>query len=281
MRIAVYSDIHANLPAYEAVLEDIKKQNVDAGYNLGDIVGYGPFPKETCALAESTGHTTILGNHDQAVIQQVDSLKTFIPEHQTLAYRFNDVARHSAIWSAKTLAGSETFLRNLPLKTFLPGTQYMHAAPYSYADTPVLDDNGFILPDEYVSVLGHDWYYLSEPADAAFAYTILPPATLAFFGHSHVPFAHQEHDVFPNSLAFNGSRDKKILLPNKSALINVGSVGQPRDNIADACYVIYDTDTREVLYRTIPYDIERTRKALWDIGTGWAESLSARLLSGR
>jgi predicted phosphodiesterase len=281
MRTAIYSDIHGNLAAYEAVLDDIKKQNIDLGVNLGDIVGYGPKPKECTDLAQSTGHITLLGNHDQAIVEQVDCLTKPIPERETLAYRFNHMARASARWSASVLTGSDAFLRTLPLKAFRQGLQFMHAAPYTYKDTQVIDENGFTLPDEFTTTMGPEWYYLSEPADAGYAYTLMPPAIVAFFGHSHVPFAHQEGDPFQSDLAVVGSREKKVLVPGKQALINVGSVGQPRDQNKHACYVIHDSETHTVEFQSVLYDLERTRKELIDIGTGWAEAVAARLLQGR
>lgn len=279
MRIAVYSDIHANLPAYEAVLDDISRQGIDASYNLGDIVGYGPFPKECVDVAASTGHKTLRGNHDKAAIDHVDWLQRKTVACKTLSYMFTDNARRSVQWAAAQLQGSDAFLRTLPFKHFLPGIQFMHASPVSYRDLPFFDDEGHETGDS-TSTLTGDWHYVMDAIDATIAFQALPPATIAFFGHSHVPFAQPETYTIPGSLMTSGSRGPRELIRGKRALINVGSVGQPRDRIPEACYCIYDAEKHDVVFRSVPYDISRTREAFWKLDTYWAAQGAERIKYG-
>lgn len=280
MRIAVYSDIHANLPAYEAVLDDISRQGIDACYNLGDLVGYGPFPKESVQLAERTGHPTVLGNHDQALIDHVNWLNKRTVACKTRSYGFTHNARESVQWAAKQLRDGDAFLRTLPFKHTLPGIEFMHASPFSYVTTLAADEDGFSHPNDLTITLRDEWYYVCDAFDITAAFMTLPPSTIAFFGHSHVPFVHAEGNTLPAGLTTCGSRTTTTLPPHKRVLVNVGSVGQPRDRIPEACYCVYDVDTHRIEFRSVHYDLERTRKACWDLNTGWSNQEAIRLLHG-
>ncbi len=233
MRIAVISDIHANIEALEKTAELIKKQGVDTIVCLGDIVGYGANPNECLKLVRELTPHVLLGNHDEAAI---DTSKT---EY------FNPFARIAAEWTHHELTEEHReYIGKLPYILELEGILFVHSSPYE--------------PGE--------WHYIITTTDAQtnFAYFAQP---VCFVGHSHVPGLFCD-DVWTTYLM----RDKKFI-------INVGSVGQPRDNDPRLSFGIIDT--KEWWYDNIrgDYDVkkaaEKIRKA------GLPKALADRLLVGR
>lgn len=249
---AVISDIDANLEALEAVLADIKSQTVDTVYCLGDVVGYGPNPRECLDLVMSC-ELCLLGNQDQAVL--------FDPED------FNASAERAIFWTRRMLESGDPE-GNERRWEFLAELQRVHCeAPFLYVHgSPRNPLNEYVFPEDI---------YNQRKMERIFALV----EQYCFQGHTHIP------GVFTEDLNFVAPEDfdfKYTLGPQK-ALINVGSVGQPRSGDNRASYVILDdhsagrrsslgtvasvTDAAEttVIFRRVEYDFERTIAKIYKI----------------
>ncbi|MFP4058824.1 MAG: metallophosphoesterase family protein [Candidatus Brocadiia bacterium] len=243
MRYGVFGDIHGNLEALEAVVADAESQGVDAYVCSGDIVGYGANPRECVARVRELTTHIVAGNHDCAVTERAD-----------IEY-FNLYARQAVLWTAAQLGEEErTFLRELPLTDELDGFTLVHATVHE----PAL------------------FGYIESAVAARLSFEALR-TRLAFVGHSHVPvtffFEEGAEEVW-------FSQDAAIPLENFSqTIVNIGSVGQPRDDNPQACYAVYDAGQRTVAIRRVPYDVETAKRKILDAGL--PEILAARLVLGR
>jgi diadenosine tetraphosphatase ApaH/serine/threonine PP2A family protein phosphatase len=218
MKVLIISDIHANLAALEAVIQDAG--NCDATWCLGDTVGYGPDPNECIATIRSLPNLVcLLGNHDAAVIEEIEISS------------FNIEARISVGWTQSVLKEeSREFLKSLPAKIEVEGQTLAHGSPRH----PI-------------------WEYLLDAPTIAenFDYFDTP---YCFVGHTHLPVIYQldgDHQmpdhIIPESFI-------KIHLSPR-AIINPGSVGQPRDRNPFAAYATFDTETHTLEHRRAAYDI--------------------------
>jgi predicted phosphodiesterase len=225
MRFAIVSDIHANMQAWTAVLRDISSNRVDGIICLGDVVGYGPNPLEALQSVQRHVDTLLLGNHDAALCGKLDPVL------------FNSRARAALDWTRTTLAEqANEFLAASPLVHVGYGFRCTHGEFSSPAAFRYIITAAEALPS---------WQATSEP--------------LLFVGHTHLP-----------GIFIIGASGTPNLIPpqdfmletGKRYLINVGSVGFPRDNDPRACYVIYDTTEQSILWRRIPFDIAAYRQAL-------------------
>ncbi|MBN2550333.1 MAG: metallophosphoesterase family protein [Anaerolineales bacterium] len=229
MRILIISDIHANLTALETVLHEAGKY--DAAWCLGDIVGYGPDPNECIELVcKLPKLMCVIGNHDAAALMQIDA-DTFNPE-----------ARNAIIWTRKTLTdSSKAFLSSLPEKIPANQVTLTHGSPRH----PV-------------------WEYLLDTRTATlnFEYFDTP---LCFVGHTHLP-------VIYSYLGNNHLAQLSIPEPNRTlvlpgrAIVNPGSVGQPRDRDPRAAYAIYDEEANTWDYHRVPYDIPSVQERMTKAG---------------
>ncbi|MCI0376544.1 MAG: metallophosphoesterase family protein [Gemmataceae bacterium] len=237
--IALISDIHSNLEGLIAVLDDIEKQSVETIYCLGDIVGYGPNPRECIDLVMQC-KVCLLGNHDQGAMFDPDG--------------FNPPAERAIFWTRAQLEspGESSqkkearweFLAERP-RTFKENSiLYVHGS----ARNPL---NEYVFPEDI---------YNQRKMDRIFALV----EKYCFQGHTHVP------GVFTESLPedmyqFHAPDEIDYVwkLNGRKTLINVGSVGQPRDGDWRACYVMLDGDT--VRFRRVEYDIDTTIKKIHDI----------------
>ncbi len=229
MKYAVVSDIHANLAAWNAVLLDIRSAGVDSIISLGDMVGYGPRPREVLeALYTSVDHF-LLGNHDAAICGKID------PKY------FSEPARGIIQWSALQLGEpAKKFLSRLPL--CLAGENFRCA--HANFDQPA----GF--------------HYIFEPQDAVAGWRKVSEPLL-FVGHTHQP------GIF----VIGRSQTPRLIPPEdfmleegKRFLVNVGSVGQPRDGDYRATYCIFDEDTGSVFWRKVPFDLDAHRAEMEKAG---------------
>jgi predicted phosphodiesterase len=232
--IAIISDIHSNLEALEAVLKDITTQNVEKTYCLGDIIGYGPNPRE-CIDGVIDLPVVILGNHDQGAM--------FDPEG------FNPGAERAIFWTRAQLELASDnkdkrerrweFLAERPRIHREENALYVHGS----ARNPL---NEYVFPEDI---------YNPRKMERIFAYV----EKVCFQGHTHVP------GVFTESLQFYSPEDisQEYHLDGRKTMINVGSVGQPRDGDWRACYVLFDGKT--VKYRRVEYEIDTTVKKIYDI----------------
>ena len=218
MRILVISDIHANLTALDAVMAEAGE--FDAAWCLGDLVGYGSDPNECIArVRELPGLLCIIGNHDLAALQQLDS-DTFNPE-----------ARLSILWTQKTLTeSSRNFLQSLPEKIEYEDVTLAHGSPRH----PV-------------------WEYLLDTRTATLNFSFFD-TPLCFVGHTHLPVVYTLGDDPFAAKLFIPEPNTQITLINRS-IANPGSVGQPRDQDPRAAFALYDTETHIWAYRRVEYDI--------------------------
>ncbi|MFH0911081.1 MAG: metallophosphoesterase family protein [Planctomycetota bacterium] len=240
MRYAILADIHGNLEALTAVLEAVENESVDRCFCLGDIVGYGANPEECVRLVREAGCSCVAGNHDHAAIGRLD------------LRNFNLFAQHAVVWTGEHIS-SETreFFRGLPLVEF--------------ADSMVLVHGSLIAPETF--------NYIQTVRDATNNFAILDEF-LCFCAHSHVPLTFFDSDPLTYSL-----EDSIELDDGERAIINVGSVGQPRDRCPDAAYALYDTEAELVEIRRVPYDFETAAEKILDAGL--PEELALRLPLGR
>ena len=246
---ALISDIHGNLEALRAVLEDIAQHDVEATYCLGDTVGYGPNPRECLELVMDC-RITLLGNHDQAAL--------FDPNN------FNEKAERAILWTRAQLeapapnrAAMERrweFLAEMP-RTYREGDLLLvHGSPRN----PI---NEYIFPEDI---------YNERKMDALFRLV----ERYCFQGHTHVP------GIFTQALEFYSPEDVGSVYPldGHKLLCNVGSVGQPRDGDPRACYVLLDGDT--IKYQRVEYDVEATIKKIYAVPE-LNKTLGDRLRHGR
>ena len=220
MRIALLSDVHANLPACEAVLEDMATREVDRVLCLGDMVGYGPKPVEVLARLRATGARMIMGNHDAAVCK-------LMPYDD-----FRDRARQVVDWTRDQLDPTD-----LALLAELP--YVLDGEAYQCAHCDVVEPAAF--------------YYLENETDARANWSA-GSSPLLFVGHTHVPAIHiLDGDQRYHCLPAQGIH----LQPDERYIVNVGSVGFSRDDDYRAPYVLFDTDLGALTWVRVPYDLDR------------------------
>ncbi|HLM35353.1 MAG TPA: metallophosphoesterase family protein [Gaiellaceae bacterium] len=241
MRVAVVSDIHANLPALEAVLAAIDEEAPDELWCLGDVVGYGPNPNECVAVVRERADVCLSGNHDLAVLGALP-IEDFSPDAAT-----------SARWSASVLDDdSRSFLALLPSLAPRYRAQLFHAS----ARDPVWE------------------YVLTE--EAASASLALTDAPVVLVGHSHVALSvTEERGGVTGGAAPEGT---EVPLEGRRWLLNPGSVGQPRDRDPRAAWLLIDFDAGWAAFRRVRYPIDRTQEAIR--ARGLPPTLASRLALG-
>ncbi|MFQ5750491.1 MAG: metallophosphoesterase family protein [bacterium] len=242
MKYAIISDIHGNLEALESVLAAIEKKKVDSLICLGDVVGYGPNPNECVEIIKEKAEIILAGNHDYAPLGKLD-----------MTY-FNPWARSAIEWTADQLTQSSIdFLLSLPLKIELDGFTIVHATPFN--------------PE--------DWNYIITIGDAVRNFPEFK-GQICFVGHSHVPLVVAVNEIED----YRVIRNNPVLIESKLRyIINVGSVGQPRDFIPQAAYALYDTNENTYQLLREKYDIAETQNKI--IKSGLPEFLAERLELGQ
>jgi len=241
MKYALLSDIHSNLEAFQAVIQDLAKEKVDDVFFLGDIVGYGADPGQCIELLQELTTHSIAGNHDWAAVGLTETVS------------FNPVARTAIEWTAgKITARQQAFLAQLPLIKKYPHSTLVHATPHH--------------PEA--------WDYLLSLEEASESFTC-SDQHICFTGHSHAPptFVKDEEgtvSVLPDTTF--------TLKDAHRYIINVGSVGQPRDGNPHAAYGIYHADDARFILKRIPYAVERAQKKI--IEAGLPPFLASRLAEG-
>ncbi|MFA5411136.1 MAG: metallophosphoesterase family protein [Candidatus Omnitrophota bacterium] len=241
MRYGIFSDIHSNLEAWEAAITAYQSENIDRYLCLGDVVGYAANPKECVAAVAALAAVTVAGNHDWA------SVDLF-----SLDY-FNPLAREAICWTKRNLGGREkSFLESLRLTYKNEDLTLVHGT----LDNP------------------EDFNYLSDDFSAKGTFRLLEN-NLCFVGHTHVSGIFvQDKD---GRIYYQDDAGIRIKEDNKY-IINVGSVGQPRDGNPQACYCIYDSAKKEAEIKRIGYDIEAAARKI--VNAGLPRFLAERLLSG-
>jgi predicted phosphodiesterase len=242
MKIGIISDIHANLAALQAVLTALDAENCVTIVCAGDVVGYGPSPLECAELVQQRKILCVRGNHDDMMLNQARDL-----------HLRKDV-RDAIQWTRQALPQDvKGWLGTLPRSLRYAGFEVLHAS----------------------HVYRPEWHYVMDMHSVMANFLFQGPA-LSFNGHTHLPLL---------ALHQRGHAPKLLMLrhlsvpPHHKCLVNVGSVGQPRDRNPEASYVIYETKDRSVTPMRTAYDIadtqERMRKA------GLPQNFINRLGEGR
>lgn len=240
MKYGILGDIHSNLEALEAVLEELEKEGVQRLISVGDVVGYGANPLECLELLEKKGAIIVAGNHDLAIAGQL-----------SLEY-FNNYAKASCIWTRQVLnAQWLERLAKLPMKMDVEDFTVVHSTLYN--------------PEQF------DYIQTSYDAHLSF---MCQTSKLCFIGHSHIPIVFYKNKTVTSD--FSTSINK---LSAEKILVNVGAIGQPRDDNPDAVCTIYDSDTGIVTLKRIRYPVEKACQKI--LRAGLPRVLSERLKYGR
>jgi len=254
--IAIVSDIHANVDALQAALADMESKGVDEIYNLGDVIDYGPQPQECLDVAMERFKVNILGNHEEATLN--------------IPIGFNPVARKTVEWTRNQLrpgpfSSGKTrlrwrFIQQLPRSYEMDDILLVHGSPRD----PTME---YIMKSDTDDLLGEVPEKIVE--------NLALIRRFAFCGHSHMP------GVVTDEGVFYAPEEIDMAFPVEAAtklLVNVGSVGQPRDRDSRACYVTLDD--KEVRYHRVEYDIQAAVEKV-HATPGLEDFCGDRLLEGR
>jgi diadenosine tetraphosphatase ApaH/serine/threonine PP2A family protein phosphatase len=243
MRYAILADIHANLAAFEAVLEDIEaKGGVDELWCLGDVVGYGPDPGACIDLLKKHCSVCVAGNHDLGTIGRLD-----------LSY-FNPTAVSACRWTAGQLSPSDVqYLESLPQTITRGDFCLVHGSPAE----PVLE-------------------YIMSTGIAAKNFAFFT-SRFCLVGHTHAPLAFKQAAAGCSSIML--SPNIGLVLGAHRMIVNPGGVGQPRDGDPRASYAIYESEGSVLRLYRVSYDIDATQDKM--VRAGLPMSLISRLQEGR
>ena len=227
MRYGIISDIHSNLEALETVLAELDRDEIDQIVCVGDIVGYAACPVQCLDAVRSRELPCVAGNHDYAAIDR------------TSIQYFNPDARDAILWTREQLPQEASdYLASLPLTLDFDDFTLAHGT----LQTPELFD------------------YIQTIYDAHLSFEALE-TPICFLGHSHVPITFFDDDPISYFM-----EPEIPLSESEKLLVNVGSVGQPRDQDPRASYAVYDTDERMIWIRRIVYDVEQASQRIRDAG---------------
>jgi diadenosine tetraphosphatase ApaH/serine/threonine PP2A family protein phosphatase len=242
VKFAIFSDVHGNLEALEAVLADINAERVQEMICLGDIVGYGPNPAECLELIRGVRCSAVLGNHDEACIEP------------GMEGALNDYARAGIAFARKRLSSAQKdWLRNRPLRLDFDDFTAVHSS---------LNDD-------------ESWQYILSPMDAH-EHFLFQEKPLCFCGHTHKPALWTQEGRAVRVVAPAGPGTFPLSL---RTLVNVGSVGQPRNLRPEACYAIYNRAALSVGFRFVSYNLQKTQEKI--VKAGLPRFLAQRLAVGR
>ncbi len=232
MRVAIISDIHGNLQALKAVMEEIDRLQADVIHCLGDTVGYGPFPNECLDIVRERCKVVLKGNHDSGLIGET-SLDDF-NQHGLKAIRWSQEKVRKEHWE---------YVRSLPFFAVENDLTLAHSSPHR--------------PNAWTYILT-----LRAAQENFAAFT----TRLCFIGHTHVPV------IIGDDSSINKFRK------DCRFIINVGSIGQPRDGNPEAAFGLFDTEKDVYSLIRVPYDIEQTAAAIREAGL--PDFLARRLYQG-
>ncbi len=243
VRVAVISDVHANLYALESVLGEIDRQPPDQLWCLGDTVGYGPRPNECCALIQERCDLVLAGNHDLIALGSTE----------VAVEDFNPDAATASVWTREQLSeSSRRFLETLEPTAEVEGAQLFHGSPRD----PV-------------------WDYVLDGL-VALESLAMTSAPVVLVGHSHVATA-----VLLHSEGLDGGHAPdgfEARLDEGRWLLNPGSVGQPRDGNPDAAFLELDLGAGQARFRRVAYPVAKTQDEVRE--QGLPDSLAERLAHG-
>jgi predicted phosphodiesterase len=240
MKYAIIADIHGNLEAFQVVLEDIRAQKADHIVCLGDVVGYNANPKECLQIVREMNIPCVKGNHDEYC------------SSESQLDGFNPHAAQAVHWTREQLSEDDKqWLRDLKYTRMAANFTMVHST---------LD-----APDR--------WGYVFDKLAAAASFPY-QNTQMCFFGHTHVPVAFMR-----DTMVRGGTYSKFKVDPAKKYFINVGAVGQPRDNNPKCAYVLYDMAAQTIELRRLDYDIAAAQQKILEAGL--PERLAERLAFGR
>ncbi|HEY5604433.1 MAG TPA: metallophosphoesterase family protein [Gammaproteobacteria bacterium] len=245
MKIAIISDIHSNLEALTACCRVAVEAGAEKFVCLGDCIGYGPDPVAVLDMLQGLPNfACVLGNHDEYVFNSIGS---------TSSAAVQSVAK----WTIEQLDKPHIrFLRSLDYMAVENGVTYVHASAYE----------------------PNTWAYVTS-IDQARKCMNAARTNLVFYGHVHVPMIFHEKPDNTIELIRPLAGKKIPLFPNRRYVINVGSVGQPRDDNNEACFVLYDEELHSVTFHRVAYEYQRTIEKIRK--NGLHEHFALRLASGR
>lgn len=246
MRLSVFSDIHGNLEALDAYIQETAGQSVDRHICLGDIVGYGANPNECMErLAALPDLHIVLGNHDATAIWQASP------------YEMNPNARKAILWTIEQLSQVHIDrIHRLDEMLQIGDMVFCHANPYNPAG----------------------WRYVANWYNAVRSF-FSSRGRLTFVGHTHQPKVITQSNGYKIKLTDPPADGCLSLSVQKRYIINCGAIGQPRDGNPDAAYTIYDTDKETVEFKRFTYDIEGAARRIG--AAGLPAYLADRLFRGR
>lgn len=227
MKYAILGDVHANFDALETVVEHAMREGIKKFTCVGDVVGYGPEPSRCIALLKEIDAKVVSGNHDWAVLEKLD------------VSDFNPVAKESVYWTQENITEIDR--------------QFLNSLPLTYQTEDFVITHGTLHDPER-------FYYLQSPHDAelSFQEMIKRNQYLCVCGHSHVPvnFYYVDKDV-------HYDQEKKITIdPDIQTIVNVGSVGQPRDRNNKTGYACFDSESKQLTLFRIEYNYQKTMKKI-------------------
>jgi diadenosine tetraphosphatase ApaH/serine/threonine PP2A family protein phosphatase len=243
---AIISDLHANLPALTAVFADIDQHGVTEVICLGDVVGYGPFPVECLRLTKERAEVTLLGNHDEALLGEPLNFSKYA--HQVVKWTLTQMPKGEPeideLWD---------YIGDMQMIWERGQDLFVHGSPREPTQEYLMPNDDF----------------QSEKYDEIFDEV----KRLLFVGHTHVPCV----VTAERELKLAKALGWEYKLDSAQAIVNVGSVGQPRDHDPRACYVLVDDD--KITWRRVAYDIDATVAKLAEVGL--PKQLAERLVAGK
>jgi predicted phosphodiesterase len=245
MIYGIYSDIHGNLAALNAVLLSMKERGVERKVCLGDVVGYGPFPNECVETVTKESDVVILGNHDIVASEQ-ESLEAF-----------NFYAQNAIQWTQKEMnQDALDVMKQWPYIAQESSCCFVHASPKE--------------PEK--------WTYVVTLDQAIETFEYFKEA-VCFIGHTHLPVIVVEDKTKTNFPYFVVDGFSHKLQQGQRMLVNVGSVGQPRDGVCSSAYGLYNSESGEVEIVRVEYNYQETQQAMKK--KGFDEFLIHRLEQGK
>ncbi|MDR1760156.1 MAG: metallophosphatase family protein [Fibrobacter sp.] len=230
MLYGIFSDIHSNLAAFEAVLESMRAFPLERRICLGDLVGYGTDVNECVELAKENTDVCLIGNHDSVALRWESNLA------------FNPYAKRAIEWTQEHLSeSSQNYMKTLHYMHEENDICFVHASPVSPAE----------------------WIYITDLEDALDAFDHFS-THYCFVGHTHSPVIVAMHDEEIPKIVEENSYTR---LPGERLLVNVGSVGQPRDRDPRACWCLFDSEKGSVELIRVPYDIHLTQERMRAAGS--------------
>ena len=226
----IFSDLHSNLESLEKFIEVSETIPHDQKACLGDIVGYNTDPNECVDWVRENVDIVLAGNHDYAVVGKTDT-----------SY-FNSYALEACDWTRKRLSDdNKEYLSSLPTKREQNGILWVHSSPFE----------------------SQEWHYVNNQYDGEENFPYFK-TQLCFLGHSHKPVILEKPAEGKVEAVYGGTVHhwERTLNPDCRYIINVGSLGQPRDGMPSPCFVVFDSDRMSVEFRRYDYDVHQTQEKI-------------------